>query len=97
MSRKIEHSKTRVRSPQSNGIGEGLQRTMLNGFDQPAFRTKVYRSIAELQEDVDPWIREVNEYRPHSGRYCYGKTPMQTFLDSIPLAEEKMIGYAEKA
>lgn len=28
---------------------------------------------------------------PHSGRYCYGKTPMQTFLDSIELAKEKIL------
>jgi len=93
----IEHSKTRGRSPQSNGIGERFQRTMLNEFYQPAFRTKVVTSIEVLQEDVDQWIREDNELRPHSGRYFYGKTPMQTFLDSIPLAEEKMIGYIETA
>ena len=30
-----------------------------------------------------------NNERPHSGRYCYGKTPMQTFLDSKKLAIEK--------
>ena len=70
---------------------------MLNEFYQPAFRTKVYTSLEELQEDVDQWILEVNELRPHSGKYCYGKMPMQTFLDSIPLAKEKMIGYAETA
>jgi hypothetical protein len=28
---------------------------------------------------------------PHQGRWCYGKTPMQTFLDAMPLTEEKMI------
>ena len=25
------------------------------------------------------------------GRWCFGKTPMQTFLDAKPIAEEKMI------
>jgi hypothetical protein len=25
------------------------------------------------------------------GRWCYGKTPMQTFLDSVPLAKDKML------
>jgi hypothetical protein len=39
------------------------------------------RSVVELY----------NEVRTHQGRWCYGKTPMQTFLDSIPLAREKMI------
>jgi hypothetical protein len=46
-----------------------------------------------LQADADTWIRQYNEERPHSGRYCYGKTPMQTFLDSLPMAREKMHGY----
>ena len=39
--------------------------------------------------DVDEWLRAYNEERPHSGKYCYGKTPWQTFLDSKHLALEK--------
>jgi transposase InsO family protein len=89
----IDHSTTRAKSPQSNGIVERFQRTMLNEFYQVAFRKKIYRSVEELQEDADTWIRHYNEERPHSGRYCFGKTPMQTFLDSLPMAREKMHGY----
>ena len=47
-----------------------------------AFRKKVYRSIDELQADLDVWIAQYNEARPHQGRWCFGKTPMQTFLDA---------------
>ena len=93
----IEHTKTKTQSPQTNGICERFQRTILNEFYQVAFRTKVYSSIEELQVDVDGWLREYNEKRPHSGKYCYGKTPMQTFLDAIPMAKEKMIGYEAAA
>ena len=89
----IDHSTTRAKSPQSNGIVERFQRTMLNEFNQVAFRKNVYRTLEELQEDVDTWIRQYNEERPHSGKYCFGKTPMQTFLDSLPMAREKMHGY----
>jgi transposase InsO family protein len=89
----IDHSRTKARSPQSNGIVERFQRTVLNEFYQIAFRKKLYRSLEELQEDVDKWIEEYNTKRPHSGKYCYGKTPMQTFLDSVHMAKEKMIGY----
>jgi hypothetical protein len=32
-----------------------------------------------------------NNERPHSGRYCFGKTPMATFLESLPLAKEKIL------
>lgn len=89
----IDHSKTKARSPQSNGIVERFQKTVLDEFYRIAFRKKIYHSIEELQKDVDEWIREYNEQRPHSGKYCYGKTPMQTFWDSIHIAKEKMIGY----
>ncbi len=52
------------------------------------------RSVEMLQDDLDEWVREYNEKRPHSGKYCYGKTPIQTFLDSLPLAKEKMLQYS---
>ena len=45
----------------------------------------------ELQADLDQWLKLYNEQRRHQGRWCYGKTPMQTFIDSIPLAKEKML------
>lgn len=93
----IEHTKTKTKSPQTNGICERFQRTVLNDFYQVAFRKKVYASIDELQIDLDEWLKEYNELRPHSGKYCYGKTPMQTFLDALPMTREKMIGYEKTA
>jgi hypothetical protein len=47
--------------------------------------------IDELQHDLHAWIKEYNEARPHQGRWCFGKTPMQTFLDAMPMTKEKMI------
>ena len=64
---------------------------MLNEFYRVAFRKRVYRSIDELQTDLDLWVDKYNEQRPHQGRWCLGKTPMQTFLDVMPIAKEKMI------
>ncbi len=64
---------------------------MLNEFYRVVFRKKLYTSLEELQADLDTWLREYNEARPHQGRWCYGKTPIQTFLDSVPLAKEKML------
>jgi len=93
----IEHTKTKTKSPQTNGICERFQRTVLNEFYQVAFRTKVYSSVEELQVDLDTWLRDYNDKRPHSGKYCYGKTPMQTFIDAIPMTREKMIGYESAA
>jgi transposase InsO family protein len=87
----IDHSRTKTKSPQTNGIVERFQKTILNEFYRVTFRKKVYRSIEELQGDLDLWIEEYNEVRTHQGRWCYGKTPMRTFRDSIDLAREKMI------
>src|SRR5512136_957718 len=87
----IDHSKTKARHPQSNGICERFHKTLLQEFYQVAFRKKIYHTLDELQADLDTWLKEYNESRPHSGKYCFGKTPMQTFLDSLPLAREKML------
>jgi hypothetical protein len=51
----------------------------------------LYRSIEEIQEDVDAWVAEYNNERTHSGKYCYGKTPMQTFMESIKLAHDRQL------
>ena len=90
----IDHTKTKAKSPQTNGSCERFHKTILSEFYQIAFRKKIYESIEMLQNDLDEWLREYNELRPHSGKYCYGKTPMQTFLDSLPLAKEKMLQYS---
>ena len=87
----IDHTRTKVKSPQTNGICERFHKTVLNEFYRVAFRKKIYSTLDELQADLDRWLRLYNEQRPHQGRWCYGKTPTQTFIDSIPLAKEKMI------
>jgi hypothetical protein len=74
-----------------NGIVERFHKTVLDEFYRIAFRKKIYGSIADLQVDLDRWVQSYNEERPHQGRWCFGKTPMQTFLDATPLAKEKMI------
>ena len=87
----IEHSKTQVRHPQSNGICERLHRTMQEEFYAITFRKKLYDNLELLQQELDEWMQYYNTERPHSGRYCYGKTPIETFWESLPLATEKMV------
>lgn len=66
-------------------------KTLLNEFYRVAFRKKIYRTLEELQVDLDAWLTEYNECRPYQGRWCYGKTPRQTFRDSVSLAKEKIL------
>ena len=87
----IDHSKTKAKHPQTNGICERFHRTMLDEFYHVAFRKKVYESLEELQKDADQWIEYYNRERTHSGKYCYGKTPMETFIGSMKLVEEKTV------
>jgi transposase InsO family protein len=85
----IEHTRTKVKSPQTNGICERFHRTVLNEFYRVAFRKRLYRGVDELQADLDSWLAEYNEQRPHQGRWCYGKTPLETFLTTLKIAIEK--------
>jgi len=85
----IEHSKIQVRSPQSNGICERLHRTIQEEFYAVAFRKKLYKSLDQLQSDLDEWMQYYNNERPLSGRYCCGKKPIHTFIGSIALVREK--------
>lgn len=87
----IDHTRTTGKSPQTNGICERFHQTMLNEFYRVAFRKRIYEHVDELQADVNAWLQEYNEVRPHPGRWCYGKTPLQTFVASIPLAKEKFL------
>lgn len=94
----IDHTRTKAYSPQTNGICERFHKTMKEEFYEVALRRTIYSSLEDLQRDADGWLNSYNEQRPHSGKYCYGKTPLQTFLDARHIALEKNIqnGYLEK-
>ena len=87
----LDHTRTKTPPPQTSGSCERFYKTLLNEFYRVAFRKKIYRTLKELQADLDARLPEYNEQRPHQGRWCYGKTPMQTFIDSVPLAKEKIL------
>lgn len=87
----IDHTRTRTKRPQTNGICERFHKTILDEFYRVTFRKKLYSSLDELQRDLDLWLIDYNTKRSHQGKWCYGKTPMQTFLDSLNLAREKQI------
>jgi transposase InsO family protein len=87
----IDHTRTRTKRPQTNGICDRFNKTVLNEFYRIAFRKRIYDTLEALQSDLDAFIDVYNTQRPHQGRWCYGKTPMQTFIDSLALAREKLI------
>jgi len=52
----IEHTKTKVQSPQTNGICERFHKTILQEFYQVALRKKIYTDLELLQKDLDEWL-----------------------------------------
>ena len=64
-----DHTRTKVKSPQTNGIVERLQRTRLKEFDRITVRQKIYPSLAELQTDLAEGLRYYHEERVPQGRW----------------------------
>jgi hypothetical protein len=44
---------------------------------QMAFRRKIYRSIEELQIDLDDWQHPCNHDRTPQAKMCCGRTPIK--------------------
>jgi len=87
----IDHTKTKVRSPQTNGICERFHKTILQDFYQVTFRKKIYRDIETLQADLDDWLFKYNHERTHQGKMCCGRTPMETLEDGKNIWQEKFV------
>ena len=86
----IEHTKTKARSPQTNGICERFHKTVNQEFYQVTFRKKVYRDLESLQLDLDQWIEYYNNERTHQGKMCCGRTPIETLEDGKSICEENI-------
>lgn len=83
----IEHRTTKMRSPQSNGFVERLHRTLLDEHFRVKGRTKGYEALAEMQTDLDEYLKHYNTKRPHQGRGMNGRTPCDVFRAGIPAPE----------
>jgi len=87
----IDHTKTKAKSPQTNGICERFHKTILQEFYQVTFRKKLYTSLEALQADLDEWMTFYNEMRTHQGKMCCGRTPRATFDDGVSISVEKTV------
>ena len=87
----IEHTRTKARHPQTNGIVERFHKTILNEFYQVTFRKHVYKSIEQLQSDLDDWLEKFNTERTHQGKMCCGRTPLETMIDGKKIWQQKNV------
>lgn len=83
----VEHRRTKVRSPQTNGFVERFHGTIQTEFFtecfQVALRQRFYASAEDLQPDLDAWLVHYNTERPHRGYRNHGKRPMDTINDYL--------------
>ena len=87
----IDHTKTKAKSPQTNGICERFHKTILDEFYKVAFRKRIYEDLESLQHDLDVWIDFYNNERTHQGKMCCGRTPMATLEDGKKIWQEKKL------
>jgi transposase InsO family protein len=81
----VQHRRTEVRSPQTNGFCERFHRTVKEEFFATAFRKTLYETVAQLQTDLDRFLDFYNRERAHHGYRTQGRTPFQAFLDGLAL------------
>jgi transposase InsO family protein len=87
----IDHTRTKAKSPQTNGICERFHKTILNEFYRVTFRKKLDKAITELHSDLDQWLKLYKQERTRQGRWCYGKSRCKLSSTLSPLAKEKML------
>ena len=87
----IDHTKTKAKSPQTNGICERFHKTILQEFYQVAFRKTVFETIDQLQKELDRWIENYNTERTHQGKMCCGRTPVKTLMDGKQIWLDKKL------
>ena len=88
----IEHRRTRVGSPETNGFCERFNRTLKEEFFAVAFRKTEYQSLDQLQADLDRYLAFYNRERAHQGYRTKGRTPYQAFLDGIAEMQAEEVG-----
>jgi len=74
----VQHRRTQVRRPQTNGFVERFHRTALDEFYRVAMRQKMYGTVESLQKDLNTWLKHYNRERPHLGYRNNGRTPYAT-------------------
>lgn len=83
----IEHRKTKIRSPRTNGFVERMNRTLLDECFRVAGRTTWYENIDQIQADLDKFMEYYNLQRSHQGYRLQGRTPAQALREALGIEE----------
>ena len=80
----IEHHRLPPRSPDLNAFVERFQGTCLHLHYRTAFRYRYYQSAADIDADLQAWLRYYNFERPHRGYRTTGRRPATLFYAHRP-------------
>lgn len=86
----IEHRRTKVRTPRTNGFIERFNRTVLDKFFRIKFREKFYESVEALQIDLDEWLVHYNTVRPHRGYRNQERAPLQSIQAILRMLDKNL-------
>lgn len=91
----IEHSRTKVRHPQTNGCTERLNQIIQEEFYSVAFRKTLYTNLDQMQADLDGFMAYYNNERTNQGKRCQGRTPKETWDAGYELYKKYVIEKTE--
>jgi transposase InsO family protein len=83
----IQHRTTKVRSPQTNGFVERMNRTLLDECFRVEGRKTWYVTPSEIQRDLDRFLAYYNLERSHQGYRLKGRTPAQALREALGAEE----------
>jgi transposase InsO family protein len=81
----IEHRRTKIATPRTNGFVERMNRTLLDECFRVAGRQTWYITPAEIQHDLDTFLRYYNFERSHQGYRLKGRTPAQALRETLAI------------
>ncbi|MBP7148245.1 MAG: transposase [Acidobacteria bacterium] len=80
----IEHRRTDIGSPQTNGFCERFHRTAKEEFFSVAFRKTFFESLAQQQADLDRYMAFYNQERAHQATGPGAARPIRRSSTALP-------------
>ena len=81
----IEHRRTKIATPRTNGFVERMNRTLRDECFRVAGRQTWYITPSEIQRDLDTFLRYYNLERSHQGYRLRGRTPAQALRETLTI------------
>jgi transposase InsO family protein len=74
----IEHRRTKVRTPKTNGVVERFNGTVLGEFFHVKMGETFYESVEALEGDLNAWLHYYNTERLYLGYRDDGRRPIES-------------------